>query len=58
MTRALHAFLRDDRGATAIEYALIVAFIFLAITGTLAALGDKVEQMWNTIGTAVANALS
>ena len=38
----LHRFLNDESAATAIEYALIVAGIALAITGAIATLGSGV----------------
>jgi pilus assembly protein Flp/PilA len=58
MMRAFATFLRDERGATAIEYGLIVALIFLAITAMLAAVGDKVEVMWQVIHDAAVAVLS
>jgi pilus assembly protein Flp/PilA len=58
MTSLFTRFLRDDSGATAIEYGLIVAMIFLAITVTLSALGDKVEVMWQLVHDTVTAALS
>jgi pilus assembly protein Flp/PilA len=47
-------FLRDDSGATAIEYGLIAAGISVAIIATVAAIGPKL----NTIFTKVSNALN
>ncbi|MBN9465957.1 Flp family type IVb pilin [Brevundimonas sp.] len=40
MRRFIARFLRDDDGATAIEYGLICALIFLAIVGSISALGN------------------
>ena len=40
MRRLIGRFLRDDDGATAIEYGLICALIFLAIVGSISALGN------------------
>ena len=40
---ALH-FLRDDRGATAIEYAMIASGIAIAIAATLVTLGSSVTR--------------
>ncbi|WP_426019449.1 Flp family type IVb pilin [Brevundimonas sp. DWR2-3-1b1] len=48
MRRLISRFLRDDGGATAIEYGLICALIFLAIVTSIAALGNS-----NTGGFAV-----
>jgi pilus assembly protein Flp/PilA len=47
-------FLRDDKGATAIEYGLIAAGISVAIIATVAGLGSKL----NTTFTSVNNALN
>ena len=40
MRRFIGRVLRDDAGATAIEYGLICALIFLAIVGSISALGN------------------
>ena len=42
-------FLRDDTGATAIEYGLIAAGISVAIIATVAGLGTKLKSTF-TIG--------
>ena len=47
-------FLRDDSGATAIEYGLIAAGIAVAIIATVAAIGPKL----NTTFTKVSDALN
>ncbi|GBD50321.1 Flp family type IVb pilin [Methylopila sp. Yamaguchi] len=39
---ALRRFARDDRGATAIEYAMIAMGIAVAISGAVYALGETV----------------
>jgi pilus assembly protein Flp/PilA len=41
--------LRDESGATAIEYALIASGIAGVIVGAVGALGGKVTAMWATI---------
>ncbi len=46
-----------DRGATAVEYALITAIITVAIIVALKALGTQVKVLFNTVATDVANAL-
>ncbi len=50
------AFLRDERGATAIEYGLICALMFLAIVTALFAYRDGMASMFARIGTAVTGA--
>ena len=47
-------FLRDDKGATAIEYGLIAAGISVAIIATVVGLGSNL----NTTFTSVNNALN
>lgn len=42
---------RDKRGATAIEYGLIVALIAIAMIGGLKTLGGGAGGMWTNIGT-------
>ena len=41
------SFLRDEEGASAIEYALLVALIALAITAGATTLGIKIGAMFN-----------
>ncbi|MBL4897582.1 MAG: Flp family type IVb pilin [Erythrobacter sp.] len=40
---------RDTRGATAVEYGLILALIFLAMVGAVQTFGQEVIGMWNSI---------
>ena len=41
-------------GATAIEYAMIMALVFLAIVGSVTALGNSiVDVLYNKIGSAL-----
>ena len=42
-------FRADQRGATAIEYALIAAGIAGAIVAVIGTLGSSVNDMWTTI---------
>ena len=39
----------DERGATAIEYGLIVALIVLAIIVSMSAVADATIGMWNDV---------
>ena len=48
LTHLLH---RDDRGATAVEYGLIVFFIALAIIAAVTLLGQNLSTLFNTIAT-------
>ncbi|MXO49134.1 Flp family type IVb pilin [Erythrobacter vulgaris] len=44
---------RDERGATAVEYGLILALIFLALVGAVEAFGQETIEMWNNISSEV-----
>jgi Flp pilus assembly pilin Flp len=45
----LRRLLRNRRGATAIEYALIAGGIAAVLAGAIAMLGDKVEALWAAV---------
>jgi pilus assembly protein Flp/PilA len=47
--RLLRAFLRDEKGATAIEYGLIAAGISLAIIGVVDGMGTKLNTKFTSI---------
>jgi len=49
----LGAFLRDDGGATAIEYALIGTLIAVALAGTAAVFGNTLQELFNNGATDV-----
>ncbi|MGE3780343.1 MAG: Flp family type IVb pilin [Pirellulaceae bacterium] len=42
-------FLRDEAGATAIEYGLIAAFIFLAIVSVLTQVGSNLNAVFTSV---------
>lgn len=42
-------FLKDESGATAIEYGLIAALIAVAIIGGVSALGQNAGETFNTV---------
>ena len=50
-TRA--AALRDDRGATAVEYGLMVALIAIVIIVAVALLGTNLKTLFNNVATSV-----
>jgi pilus assembly protein Flp/PilA len=43
------AILREDRGATAVEYGLIVALIAAVIVATVALLGTEINNAFTTV---------
>jgi pilus assembly protein Flp/PilA len=50
----LRRFLKDEEGATAIEYGLIAALIGVVIISAVTALGTSIETQFNNIKTAIA----
>ena len=47
----------DDRGASAIEYGLIVAMVFLAMVGAMQAFGVEVTKMFDNVSTTSVSAM-
>jgi len=47
------AALRSDRGATAVEYGLMVALIAIVIIASVTLLGTKLSTLFNTVATTV-----
>jgi len=46
---------RCERGATAIEYAMVIAMIALAIISALGLVADKTINMWTNVANEVNN---
>ena len=46
---------RDDKGATAVEYGLMVSLIAVAIILTVAALGTSLNNMFGSVATTIAS---
>lgn len=53
MTKLFSRFVKDESGATAIEYGLIAALIALAIIVGAGALGTALNQRFSDIATCV-----
>ena len=51
------AFAKDQSGATAIEYSLIVSCIFLAIVTAVSLFANTTTVMYDKISTAISNAI-
>ena len=49
VTRALATAIRGDRGATAVEYGLMVALIAMAIFGTVYVLGPNLDAVFDEV---------
>jgi len=53
MNKLFSRFVRDESGATAIEYGLIAALIAVVIIGALQAIGTNLTSTLNNIATKV-----
>ena len=53
MTKFVSRFLKDESGATAIEYGLIAALIAVVLVTALTALGTKLNGTFHTIEAAL-----
>ena len=58
MNRFWYLLSRDERGATAVEYGLILALIFLAMIGAIGTFSDGVIATWDTVRTTSAEAVA
>ena len=53
MIEFINGFLRDETGATAMEYGLIAAMCSIVIIGAAAAIGGGVQSRFETVQNAV-----
>lgn len=56
MCKTLSNFIKDESGATAIEYGLIAALVSVAAIAALTAMGDELKNMFNTVAEELKNA--
>ncbi len=56
MMNHIMQFVRDEEGATALEYGLLAALIAAAIIGAVTALGNTVSQTFTNISASMAAA--
>ena len=54
---SLAAFLRDESGATAIEYGMIISLIFLVVVGAFTHFAGNFTLVMDKISTAVGGAM-
>ncbi len=47
----------DDEGATAVEYAVLIAVTLVVVMGAISLLGIKNRDIWDDVGTAMQKAL-
>ena len=53
MTKLVSRFLKDESGATAIEYGLIAALISVVIIGAATAVGTALSTTFNSVATSL-----
>lgn len=56
MCKTLSNFIKDESGATAIEYGLIAALVSVAAIAALTAMGEELQNMFNTVADELKNA--
>ena len=56
MSNAIMKFLRDEEGATAIEYGLIAGLVSIAIVATVTTVGDNLVTIFTNIGASLLTA--
>jgi pilus assembly protein Flp/PilA len=54
--RGIFSIFKDERGATAVEYGLILALIFLAMIGAVSEFGQTTINMWDHVSNKVSGA--
>jgi pilus assembly protein Flp/PilA len=55
MTKFVSRFMKDESGATAIEYGLIAALVAVAIASVLPLLGDKLKNTFGNVANQLPN---
>jgi pilus assembly protein Flp/PilA len=53
MSKFMTRFVKDESGATAIEYGLIVALIAVVIVTAVTTLGGKLNGAFTTVGSSI-----
>jgi len=56
MKNLMNKFLRDESGATMVEYAILVALISIAAIATIVLVGQKVDEAFDKVQTELSNA--
>ena len=56
MSKFIKKIVKNEEGATAIEYGLIAALIAVAAIGALSAVGDQLGTTFNGVATELKNA--
>ena len=54
--RRFFGFLKDERGASAVEYSLILAMVSLAMIAGVSNFADTTQALWNDVANNVQHA--
>lgn len=57
MINVIRKLIKDESGATAIEYGLIAALVSVAAIGALTAMGDSLNTMFTAVSVALNSAV-
>ncbi len=58
MIKVIRNLIKDESGATAIEYGLIAALVSVAAIGALTAMGDSLNTMFTAVSVALSGAVA
>lgn len=53
MMKLFQKLIQNKRGATAVEYGLIVSLVVIACVGALSQMASSTNDMWNNVASAV-----
>ena len=56
MFATMIGFIKEEDGATAIEYGLIAALVSVAAIGALSAMGGSLTDMYNSVASSISGA--
>ena len=58
MAKLIRSFLKDENGATAIEYGLIAGLVSVAAIGALSLMGGSLDTMFTAVSQQLDNAVA
>jgi pilus assembly protein Flp/PilA len=58
MNRAVRAWVRDESGPTAVEYAVLLALIVVTLMGAVNAMGNTTSGIWAQNASQIISALT
>lgn len=58
MRKLIQSLLRDERGVSALEYAILAGMIVVVVGGALGAFGDTLGEAFSTLGGKVTSAVT